>query len=129
MYSTLFALIGSICNSDKEAQNYIFPITMSLLLPVFRAMYVIQEPDSPVVVALSLIPIFTPTMMIMRLNIMSAEAFTMNNPIIMEAILGVIITALTTVAIIWLTSKVFRIGILMYGKRPTLPELIKWIRY
>ena len=129
MYSTVFALIGSICNSDKEAQNYIFPITMSLLLPVFLAMYVIQEPDSAVVIALSLIPIFTPTMMVMRLNIMSAEAFSLSNPIIIEALIGVLLTALTTVAVIWLTAKIFRVGILMYGKRPTLPELIKWVRY
>ncbi len=129
MYSTLFALIGSICNSDKEAQNYIFPITMALLLPVFLAMYVIQEPDSPVVITLSLIPFFTPTMMIMRLNILSGDAFSLSNPIVIEAILGVLITLLTTIAVIWVTAKVFRVGILMYGKRPTFPELVKWIRY
>jgi ABC-2 type transport system permease protein len=129
LYSTLFALIGSICNTDKEAQNYIFPITMSLMLPVIMGMYIIQEPDSAIVTVLSLVPFLTPTMMILRLNIMGAESFAFNNPIILEATLGVIITALTTILIIWLTAKVFRVGILMYGKRPTLPEMIKWIRY
>ncbi len=129
MYSTLFALIGSIVNTDKEAQNFIFPITMSLILPVMVAMYIIQEPDSVITVTLSMIPIFTPTMMILRMNFIGVDAFSFANPIILEATIGVIITSLTTLLIIWLTSKIFRIGILMYGKRPTLPEIIKWMRY
>jgi len=129
MFSTIFALIGSICNSDKEAQNFIFPVTMSMILPLIIGMYIVQEPDSAVVTVLSLIPFFTPTMMIMRLNIIGADTFSFANSIVLEAAVGVILTALTTLVIIWITSRIFRIGILMYGKRPTLPELIRWIRY
>jgi ABC-2 type transport system permease protein len=129
LYSTLFALIGSVCNTDKEAQNFLFPITMSLIFPIIIAMYIIQEPDSVLAVTLSLIPFFTPTMMILRMNVIGAESFSFGNPIIFQAALGVVITTLTTVLVIWLTSRVFRIGILMYGKRPTLPEIIKWMRY
>ncbi len=129
MYSTLFALIGSIVNTDKEAQNFIFPITMCLILPVMTAMYIIQEPDSAITVTMSLIPLFTPTMMILRMNFIGVDAFTFANPIILEATIGIVITSLTTLLIIWLTSKIFRIGILMYGKRPTLPEIFKWMRY
>jgi len=91
--------------------------------------YIIQEPDSTLVTVLSLIPFFTPTLMILRLNVMGAESFAFTNPIILEATLGVIITAATTLLVIWLTSRIFRIGILMYGKRPTLPEIYKWIKY
>ncbi|MCX6827561.1 MAG: ABC transporter permease, partial [candidate division Zixibacteria bacterium] len=129
LYTTLFALIGSICNTDKEAQNFIFPITMALIMPVIIAMYIIQEPDSVLATTLSLIPFFTPTMMILRLNVAGVETFSLANPIIIEASLGVLITTLTTVLVIWITSKIFRIGILMYGKRPTLPEIIKWVKY
>lgn len=129
MYSTLFALIGSIVNTDKEAQNFIFPITMILILPVMTAMYIIQEPDSALTVTISLIPIFTPTLMIMRMNFIGVDAFTFSNPIVLEATIGIVLTSLTTLLIIWITSKIFRIGILMYGKRPTLPEIIKWMRY
>ncbi|UCD16956.1 MAG: ABC transporter permease [Candidatus Zixiibacteriota bacterium] len=129
MYSTLFALIGSIVNSDKEAQNFIFPIIISLMLPLVLAMYIVQEPDSTLAVVLSLIPFFTPTMMILRINFIGVEVFNFSNPIIFEATLGVILTALTTLAVIWITGRIFRIGILMYGKRPTLPELLKWTRY
>jgi len=129
MYATLFALIGSICSTEKETQNFMFPITMSLMLPVFIMMYVIQEPDSLVTIVLSLIPLFTPTMMVLRLNIMAPEAFSFSDPIILQAVLGFIITSLFTVGVIWVTSRVFRMGILLYGKRATFPEIMKWIRY
>lgn len=129
MFSTLFALIGSIVNTDKEAQSFIFPITMTLILPVIMASYLVQEPDSTVAVVMSLIPFFTPTMMIMRLNFIGADTFSLANPIILESFLGLGITIVFSILIIWFTAKVFRIGILMYGKRPTFPEIIKWIRH
>jgi len=129
MYSTIFAFIGSICSTDKETQNFIFPITMSLMLPIFILMYVVQEPDSLVTTVLSLIPIFTPTLMVLRINIIGPESFSLSDPIILEALLGVAITALFSLGVIWVTSRVFRMGILMTGKRATLPEIMKWIRY
>lgn len=129
MYSSLFAFVGSICTTDKEAQNFMFPIIMSLLLPVFLMMYIIQEPDSPVTLALSLVPFFTPTMMMARLNVIAPETFSLADPLILEACLGVIISGAFTVLIIWMTARVFRIGILMYGKRATLPEILRWVRH
>ncbi len=129
LYSTLFALIGSIVNSDKEAQNFIFPITMSLILPVIVASYIVQEPDSTIAVVLSLIPMFTPTMMILRLNFTGVDTFSFANPMIVQATIGVVLTLLATIAVIWVTGKIFRVGILMYGKRPTLPEIIKWVKH
>ncbi len=80
LYSTIFALIGSIVNSDKEAQNFIFPITISVMLPILMAMYIVQEPDSLVTTVISLIPIFTPTMMVIRLNFIGVETFSIGNP-------------------------------------------------
>lgn len=129
MYSSVFAFIGSICNTDKEAQNFMFPIIMSLMLPVLLLMYIIQEPDSTISVVLSMIPILTPTMMVARLNIAAPETFNLADPIILEAVIGLVVALAFTVFLVWVTARVFRVGILMYGKRPTLPEIIKWVRY
>ena len=129
MYSTLFAFVGSICTTDKETQNFVFPITMSLMLPIILLMYIVQEPDSTVSVVLSLIPVLAPTMMVARLNIASPETFTLGNPVIMEAVIAAVLATLFTLFLIWITARIFRIGILMYGKRPTLPEIMKWVRY
>ncbi len=129
MYSTMFALVGSICTTDKETQNFILPITMSLLLPVMLLMYIVQEPDSTVTVIMSMIPILTPTMMVARLIISAPETFSFSDPIVLEATLGFVIAALFSLALIWLTARIFRVGILMYGKRATLSEIMKWVRH
>lgn len=129
MYATLFAFIGSICNTDKEAQNFIFPIVMSLMMPVFLLMYIVQEPDSTTSVILSLVPLFTPTMMVARLNVLGPETFSFADPIILEATMGVLISSSFALFMIWITGRVFRVGILMYGKRPTLPEIIRWVKH
>jgi len=129
LFSTMFGMIGSIVNSDKEAQGLITPLNLSLIMPVILAMYFMQEPDSTITTVLSLIPIFTPTLMIMRMIVIGAETFTFSNPIIFEATLGIVIMAVSTIGVIWITAKIFRTGILMYGKRPTLPEIMKWVRY
>lgn len=129
LYSTLFALIGSIVNSEKEAQGFVFPITMTVMLPIILSMYIVQEPESALAVILSLIPFLTPTMMLVRLNIISPTGFSLANPIIMQSFIGMVITILTILAAIWVAAKIFRVGILMYGKRPTLPEIIRWIKY
>jgi ABC-2 type transport system permease protein len=129
LFSIFFALIGSIVNSDKEAQSFVAPVSISLLLPVILAMYIVQEPDSLFSTIMSLIPIFTPTTMIMRMNIIGVESFSLANPMVLQGVIGVIITLLSIIFMTWATAKIFRIGVLMYGKRPTLPEIIKWIRY
>ena len=129
LYSTIFALIGSIVNSEKESQGFIFPITMTVMLPIILSMYIIQEPNSLIATVLSLIPFMTPTMMVIRLNIMSPTNFTFADPIVLQSVIGVILTVLTILGVIWFTGRIFRVGILMYGKRPTLPEIIRWIKY
>jgi ABC-2 type transport system permease protein len=131
LYSTIFALIGSIVNSEKEAQSFVMPIAMLIILPIIIGIYVIQEPHSTLAVTLSLIPFLTPTMMMMRVVFLAPSLSTVSlfSGIIGEATLGFILVVITIVGMIWLTAKIFRIGILMYGKRPTLPEIIKWVKY
>ena len=131
LFSTLFALIGSIVNNEKEAQSFIFPITMMMVLPFMVGIYVIQEPNSTFSVVISLIPFLVPSMMMMRVIFLAPTLsdYSLFHSIIGEAAIGFIIVCLSVVGMIWLTSKIFRIGILMYGKRPTLPEIIKWIKY
>jgi ABC-2 type transport system permease protein len=130
LYSTFYALIGSIVNEEKEAQNFMFPIIISLMLPFMLMTHVVQEPNSTMSTVLSLIPIFTPTLMLMRLIFVVPTSTDLSpfSGIIGEAILGVVIVTLTTIALVWVTAKIFRVGILMYGKRPTLPEILKWVK-
>ncbi|MDD3732902.1 MAG: ABC transporter permease [candidate division Zixibacteria bacterium] len=131
MYSTIFALIGSIVNNEKEAQSFIFPITMSLILPVMVGIHIVQEPYSTLSLALSFIPFFAPTTMMLRIIFLAPAAtqYSFFSGILGESILSFIILTIMTVVIVWLTARIFRVGILMYGKRPTFPEIVKWIKY
>jgi ABC-2 type transport system permease protein len=130
-YSTIFALIGSIVNTEKEAQNYIMPITICIILPVILGISVVQDPYTPIALVMSFIPLFTPTMMMMRIVFIAPTAthYSLFSGILGESILAFIIIVLSIFGIIWLAAKIFRVGILMYGKKPTLAELVKWIKY
>ncbi len=130
MFSTIFALVGSIVNTEKEAQSFVMPITMTMVLPFMVGIYVVQDPNSTMAVTMSMIPLLAPTMMMMRLVFVapSVSEYSIFSGIVGEATLALIIVILFTIFLIWLTSKIFRVGILMYGKRPTLGEIIKWVK-
>ncbi len=131
MFASLFALIGSIVNSEQEAQNLYSPLILILVMPIMIAFVVVQEPNSTLATTISLIPLFTPVMMTMRLAVLapSVEGLSLFSGIGGEAMLGLLIVIVTGLLLVWLTARIFRIGILMYGKRPTLPELMRWVRY
>jgi len=128
MYSSIFALIGSIVTSDKEAQHFIFPVSILLILPVMVGSSVAQNPYIPWAQVASYIPFCAPTMMMMRIMFIapSAQIYT---GILTEASLSLLLVLITDIALVWVTSRVFRIGILMYGKRPSIREIIRWIRH
>lgn len=131
LYSTIFALLGSIVNSEKEAQNFMFPVVMCLVLPMMVGISVVQDPNSVLALTLSMIPFFAPTMMMMRIVFMAPTTtqYSLFSGVLGQAILSFLLVVVMIVIMTWICAKIFRIGILMYGKRPTLPEIIKWIRY
>jgi ABC-2 type transport system permease protein len=131
LFSTIFALLGSVVTSEKEAQNIVAPITIILVLPFVLAMHVIQEPNSTLSVVLSFFPLLTPTLMQMRVAFVAPTLtdYSIFSGMIGQAALGFIVVCVTSVVLIWLTSRIFRVGILMYGKRATLPEIMRWLRY
>jgi ABC-2 type transport system permease protein len=131
LYSTIFALLGSIVNSEKEAQNFMFPVIICLVVPMMVGISVVQDPNSTLAVVLSMIPFFAPTMMMMRIVFIAPTTteFSVFSGILGQSILSFLIVVAAIIVMVWISAKIFRIGILMYGKRPTLPEIIKWIKY
>ena len=92
---------------------------------------IVQDPYATWVMVMTYIPFITPTMMMMRVIFLApaATSYSLFSGILAEATIGLVLVIITSLAVIWVTSRVFRVGILMYGKRPTLPEIIKWVRY
>ena len=120
MYTALFACVGAVCNSEQEAQNLQSPIQMCLMLPMMATIFFVGQPDSTISVIVSLIPIFTPMVMFMRICVQTPPAW--------QIALSIVLTLGATWILFRGAAKIFRIGILMYGKRPTIPEILRWAR-
>lgn len=120
MYSGLYAAVGAMCNSDEEAQQAQWPVIMLLIVPIVMVTTVIEDPSSTMAVTLSLIPFFSPILMWGRVAGGGVPAWQIG--------LSFVLMALAVVAIAWIAGRIYKVGILMSGKRPTLPELIRWIR-
>jgi len=121
LYATMYAAIGSMVNSEKEAQNLVMPVTMFLIIPILMMMFVIRSPNSTFSVVLSMIPFFAPILMLLRVCILL--------PPFIQIGVSIVLLVLATLFMIWITAKIYRVGILMYGKRPGFAEILKWIRY
>lgn len=121
IYSSLFAAIGSAVGDDMgESQQLMIPVTMPVVLAIFIAQAAIQNPNGSLSIFGSMFPLFSPIIMPVRL------AF---NPPIWQVVVSVIILILSCVFFAWIAGRIYRIGILMYGKKVTFRELGKWLFY
>jgi ABC-2 type transport system permease protein len=121
LYSTMYAALGAMVNSDQEAQQVQWPAMLPIVFSIILSTPVLQHPNSQLAVWTSLIPFFTPILMFVRIM---AET-----PPLWQILLSVVLMLVTTWGLLGFSSRIYRVGILMYGKRPTLPELRKWLRY
>jgi ABC-2 type transport system permease protein len=121
LYASLFAAVAAMVNSDQEAQSASQPVMMLLIASVLFLQPVMQNPTSRLAEVVSWVPFTAPVMMPLRMSLVSIPPLEMA-----LVLLGI---ALTAAAVIWLAARIYRVGLLMYGKRPTLSELMRWIRY
>lgn len=121
LYGSLYAAIGACFNNLQEAQQFASVAAMVVVIPVLLFFPISNDPNSTLAVGASLVPIFTPLLMLARIAV--------KMPPFWQIALGYALTTATTLAIVWLAGRIYRIGILMYGKKPTMKEIIRWVRY
>ncbi len=121
MFGAVFVAIGAACSDLKDSQSMMQPVMMFLLLPMLASAIVLRQPNSMVSTVASLFPTASPFLMLVRLA-MSPP------PPAWQVALSVGLTLSTTALFIWAAARIFRVGLLMQGKPPNLPELLKWIR-
>jgi ABC-2 type transport system permease protein len=121
LYSGLYAALGAMVNSEQEAQQWQFFVTMPLVVPIIMLTYVIRQPNAPLSMWMSLVPFFAPILMYVRVLV--------ERPPMWQIALSAGLLLATMYGVLALCSRIYRVGILMYGKRPTLPEIVKWLRY
>lgn len=121
LYSSLYAAIGAAVDNETDTQQFMFPILMPLILAVYVGVFtVIEDPHGTISTVFSFIPFTSPVVMLMRIPF---------GVPIWEQLLSLLILGLTFVFTVWFAAKIYRVGILMYGKKPTFKELSKWLKY
>jgi ABC-2 type transport system permease protein len=119
-YVCIYAITGAVCNTDKEAQQMIAPVSLFMMLPWFMMVAIITNPDSPLAVAFSMLPIFGPITMFVRTLV--------SEPPLWHIAVSIAVSLATIAVFFKATAKIFRVGILSYGKRPTMSELWHWLK-
>lgn len=120
LYASLFAAIGSVVDSQEDTQQFMFPVTILVLLSFYAGIYSLENPEGPLAFWGSMVPLSSPIVMMVRVPFEVAA---------WEILLSLGTLFLSAIAITWLSAKIYRIGILMYGKKNGYKEIIRWLRY
>lgn len=120
MYSALFAAIGSAVDNEADTQQFMLPVTVPMILAIVMSSFIMNNPQGPVAFWFSIIPFTSPITMMMRIPF---------GVPLWELGLSMVVLVASFIAMTWLAAKIYRTGILMYGKKPTYAELWKWVTY
>jgi ABC-2 type transport system permease protein len=121
LYSSLYAAIGAAVDNETDTQQFIVPILMPLILAVYIGFFtVIEDPHGTVSTVFSFIPFTSPVVMLMRIPF---------GVPLWQQLISLLLLVGTFLFTVWFAAKIYRVGILMYGKKPTYKELMKWIKY
>ncbi|MEA2204091.1 MAG: type transport system permease protein [Blastocatellia bacterium] len=120
IYSTIYALVGSMVTTSQEGGQMAMPVVLLLVVGFYLAFPVIRSPNSSFAFWVSMVPFFSPITMLVRI--------VTEPPPVWQIILSLGIGFATVTLLIWLASRIYRVGMLMYGKRATIPEVIRWLR-
>lgn len=121
LYSTICAAVGAMVNSEQESQQLQFVVMTPLIAAVVLMINTFEAPGGPLAMAGSLFPLTAPLVMFLRVALQAAPFW--------QIALSIALMIATIFGLVWLCARIYRVGILMYGKKPTLPEIMKWIRY
>jgi ABC-2 type transport system permease protein len=121
LYSSIAAAVGALVSSEQELRQFNMVIALPMAVNTFVLAPVITAPNSLLSTILSFIPTSTPLLMFLRLSITDVPLWQVG--------LSVVTLSLSICAVVWFAARIYRVGILMYGKRPTLPEILRWVRY
>ncbi|WP_196893148.1 ABC transporter permease [Aureivirga marina] len=121
LYSSIYAAIGAAVDNETDTQQFMLPVILPLMLAVYVGFAaVISDPHGPIAVAFSYIPLTSPIVMLMRIPFGVSWG---------ELAISMVLLLLTFLGIVWFAAKIYRVGILMYGKKPTYKDLWKWLKY
>ena len=121
LYSSIAAALGAMTNSEQELQQLNMFLVMPLACCMLMLFVIGSAPNSTISTVVSLVPFFSPLLMNLRISLTTVPAWQIG--------LSFVLMSITILAILWVASRIYRVGILMYGKKPNLPEILRWLKY
>jgi len=119
-YATVYALVGSMVTTTQEGGQFALPIVLLLVMAFYLSFNIIRSPNSPLAFWASMFPFFAPITMLVRI--------VTEKPPLWQILLSLGIEIVTVIGLMWIAARIYRVGMLMYGKRATIPEVLRWIR-
>ena len=119
-YAALFAAVGAMVNSEQEAQQAQLPVVLLLISSIVMVQTILSRPDGELSRILSLLPFSSPVVMPLRMSIVAVPA--------LDIAASILLLIGGCLAVVWVAARIYRVGMLMYGKRPTIGELLRWVR-
>jgi ABC-2 type transport system permease protein len=120
LYATLYAAIGSVVDNNTDSQQFTLPVTVPLMVAIISSFYIVNNPDGALSVWFSMIPFTSPISMMVRIPF---------GVPIWQIVVSVVLLSGTFVLMTWIAAKIYRTGILMYGKKLSYKEIFKWLKY
>ncbi len=120
LYAAMFAAFGSAVDQPEDTQQFMMPITILLIFALYAGIYSMENPDGPLAFWCSMIPFTSPIVMMIRIPFEIP---------LWEKVLSIVILYASFAAVVWFSARIYRIGILMYGKKPSLKDMLKWLNY
>ncbi len=120
LYASLYALVGSMVTTTQEGGQVAMPIIFLLIIAFYLSFVVMRSPNSPLAFWTSIFPFFSPITMIVRI--------VAQTPPLWQIALSLVVAVLTIIGVMWLAARVHRVGMLMYGKRVSIPEALRWVK-
>ncbi len=120
IYSSIYAAIGAAVDSETDTQQFMMPVLMPLVIAIYVGFSVIENPHGPIALAFSLFPLTSPIVMLMRIPFGVPW---------WQLITSIFLLIITFIGMVWFAAKIYRVGILMYGKKPSYKEIYKWLKY
>ena len=121
LFSSLFAAVGSAVDQESDAQQLMIPVSLLIIVPILFMQLMLENPDSGAAVVLSLVPFFSPILMVARVAATQVPFWQVG--------LSLVLLYAGFIGCVWVGSRIYRVGILMYGKKPSIKDLIRWARY
>ena len=121
LYASLYAAIGAAASNEQDAQQLQLPATLPIVMSFLMFNVVLRDANSLTSVVLSEIPFFSPILMLLRISVQM--------PPLWQIALSITLLILTTLCVVYFSARIYRVGVLMYGKRPSLVEILRWLRY